>query len=31
MRYCFRCGTEVEENTQFCPHCGADIKEELNR
>lgn len=31
MRYCFRCGTKVEENTQFCPHCGANIKEELNR
>ena len=26
--YCFRCGTKVDENTMYCPHCGANIKEE---
>ena len=29
--FCLRCGTKVEENTEFCPHCGANIKEELSR
>ena len=29
--YCFRCGTKVSENTKYCPHCGADIIEELKR
>ena len=29
--YCFRCGTKVSENTKYCPHCGADIMEELKR
>ena len=29
--YCFRCGTKVSENTKYCPHCGADVLEELKR
>lgn len=29
--YCLRCGTKVEDNVAICPHCGANIKEELNR
>ena len=29
--YCFRCGTKVDENTMYCPHCGANIKEEQER
>lgn len=29
--YCFRCGTKVEDNQKYCPHCGADVLEELNR
>lgn len=29
--YCLRCGTKVEDNVTICPHCGANIKEELNR
>lgn len=27
--FCLRCGTKVEDNQEFCPHCGANIKEEL--
>lgn len=29
--YCLRCGSKVEDNQEYCPHCGANIKEELNR
>ena len=29
--YCFRCGSKVEHNQKYCPHCGADILEELKR
>ena len=29
--YCLRCGTKVEDNVAICPHCGANIKEELSR
>lgn len=29
--YCFRCGTKVEDNVEYCPHCGANVKEELAR
>lgn len=25
MPYCHRCGTEVAEGTNYCPHCGAAI------
>ena len=29
--YCPRCGTKVNENIEYCHHCGANIKEELSR
>ena len=29
--YCFRCGTKVDDKVEYCPHCGANIKEELSR
>lgn len=29
--YCFRCGTKVDKNQTYCPHCGANIKEEMSR
>ena len=29
--YCFRCGSKVRENEKYCPHCGADVLEELKR
>lgn len=29
--YCLRCGTKVEDNVEYCPHCGSNIKEELAR
>ena len=29
--YCLRCGTKVDDKVEYCPHCGANIKEELSR
>lgn len=29
--YCLRCGTKVDDKIEYCPHCGANIKEELAR
>lgn len=29
--YCFRCGTKVDDKIEYCPHCGANVKEELAR
>lgn len=29
--YCLRCGTKVNDNVEYCPHCGSNIKEELAR
>lgn len=29
--YCLRCGTKVDDNVEYCPHCGANIREELAR
>ena len=29
--YCLRCGSKVDNKIEYCPHCGANIKEELSR
>lgn len=29
--FCLRCGTKIEKNQSICPHCGANIQEELSR
>jgi hypothetical protein len=26
MQYCKKCGEEVEDGAEFCPHCGADLR-----
>ena len=28
MTYCVKCGNEIQENTAFCPRCGAPVKVE---
>jgi len=27
MPYCPECGKEVTDDTDFCPHCGAKLRE----
>jgi hypothetical protein len=26
LQYCKKCGEEVEDGAEFCPHCGADLR-----
>jgi hypothetical protein len=26
LQYCKKCGKEVEDGAEFCPHCGADLR-----
>lgn len=26
MKYCAKCGAQVEENVKFCPQCGAEME-----
>lgn len=28
MRYCVKCGRQVEDSMNFCPSCGAQIPKE---
>lgn len=30
MKYCSRCGKEIDDNAQFCPNCGANVIENSN-
>lgn len=25
MKYCYRCGKQIEDNDEFCPYCGAKM------
>lgn len=27
MQYCSKCGKEIQDDVNFCPHCGQRIKE----
>ena len=27
MRFCAKCGAQIQENVKFCPKCGAKIPE----
>lgn len=27
MTYCWKCGTEVKEDVNFCPKCGVPVSE----
>ena len=28
MRFCAKCGAQIQENVKFCPKCGAKIPEQ---
>ncbi|MFH1064139.1 MAG: zinc-ribbon domain-containing protein [Candidatus Woesearchaeota archaeon] len=29
LKECNICGSEIEENTEYCPECGADFTEDF--
>lgn len=31
MKYCQKCGTEIQDGTKYCPVCGALVGEEQNK
>ena len=30
MKYCSKCGSEIDENATFCPNCGNPVSNENN-
>ena len=31
MRYCSRCGAQINDNSKFCPNCGAETEYSLRQ